>query len=202
MRSAATIGRAAVAAAASILVLGAAGCAGSPAPPAAAGAGAPASQPSASAAGSGPAAVLPACSVLMRGDVLAVAAAFPHDTIAIDGHEHSSDPPTNECSFNQKGVFTGSDGITVTLSGDHWAKLTVVTGGASYAFNPAEGTAVTGLGGGAYWTSGDHTVVIRHGRDVLQVVDEVPVNPDASPGLVAAYQQAARALATRILSRL
>jgi hypothetical protein len=28
-----------------------------------------------------------------------------------------------------------------------------------------------------------------------------PVNPDASPGLVTAYQQAARALATKILSR-
>jgi len=200
MRSAATIGRAA--AAASILVLGAASCTSSPAPPAAAGAGAPASQPPASAAGSGQTAALSACSVLMRADVLAVATAFSRDTITIDGHQRSSDPPTNECSFNEKGVFTGNDGITVTLSGDHWARLTVVTGGASYAFNPAEGTAVTGLGEGAYWTSGDHTVVIRHGRDVLRVVDEVPVNPDASPDLVAAYQQAARALATKILSRL
>jgi hypothetical protein len=89
---------------------------------------------------------------------------------------------------------------TNTSSGDHWAQLTVITGGASYAFNPAGNDTISGLGDGAYWDAGTHTVVIRQGQNVLQVIDEVPVNLSASPDLLAAYRQAAHALATKILS--
>ena len=87
-----------------------------------------------------------------------------------------------------------------TSSGDHWAQLTVITGGASYAYNPAGNDTISGLGDGAYWDAGTHTVVIRKGQNVLQVIDEVPVNLSASPDLVTAYRQAAQALATKILS--
>jgi len=79
-------------------------------------------------------------------------------------------------------------------------QLTVITGGASYAFNPAGNDTISGLGGGAYWDAGTHTVVIRKGQNVLQVIDEVPVNLSASPDLLAAYRQAAQALATKILN--
>ena len=152
-----------------------------------------------SAPGTASAAALSACSLLTSADVMTVAAAFPRDTVTIDGNLQHNTPPTNECGFNQKGVYT-ADGMTNTSSGDHWAELTVVTGGASYAFNPAGGDMISGLGDGAYWEAGTHTVVIRKGQNVLQVIDEVPVNLDASPDLVTAYRQAAQALATKILS--
>jgi hypothetical protein len=208
MRTPATLKRAAVAAAASILMTGAAGCAGSHASPAPAGGGTNGStagggtvggQVPSSAPETAPAAALSACALLIRADVMAVAATFPKDTITIAGHLHSDAPPTNKCAFNQKGVYTGN-GMTMTLSGDHWAQLTVVANGSSYAFRPGGNDRISGLGDGAYWSPGDHTVVIRKGNDVLQVSDEVPVNPSASPDLVAAYRQAAQALAAKILS--
>jgi hypothetical protein len=155
------------------------------------------SQLPASAPGTAPA--LSACSLLTSADVMAVAAAFPRDTVTIDGHRQHNTPPASECGFNQQGVYTAS-GMTNTSSGDHWAQLTVITGGASYAFNPAGNDTISGLGDGAYWDVGTHTVVIRQGQNVLQVIDEVPVNLSASPDLLAAYRQAAHALATKILS--
>jgi hypothetical protein len=83
-------------------------------------AGAQPSSPASAVAAKAPAAPT-ACSLLKPADVLAVAATVPHDTITIDGHTQDSKPPTNECGYNQKGVFTTSDGITTTLSGDQWA---------------------------------------------------------------------------------
>ena len=157
------------------------------------------SQLPASAPGTAPAATLSACSLLTPADVMAVAAAFPRDTVTIDGHQQHNTPPASECGFNQEGVYSAS-GMTNTSSGDHWAQLTVITGGVSYAFNPSGNDTISGLGDGAYWDAGTHTVVIRQGRNVLQVIDEVPVNLSASPDLLAAYRQAARALATKILS--
>jgi hypothetical protein len=69
--------------------------------------------------------------LLTSADVMAVAATFPSDTVTIDGNQQHNTPPTSECGFNQKGVYTGN-GMTNTSSGDHWAQLTVITGGASY----------------------------------------------------------------------
>ena len=80
--------------------------------------------------------------------MLAVAATFPKITITIDGHEQNSTPPTNACAFNQKGVYTAG-GLTSTSSGDQWAKLTVITDGASYAFDPQAIDQISGLGDGA-----------------------------------------------------
>ena len=157
------------------------------------------SQLPSSAPGTASAAAVSACSLLTPADVKAVAAAFPSDTVTIDGHQQHNTPPASECGFNQKGVYTAS-GMTNTSSGDHWAQLTVITGGASYAFNPAGNDTISGLGEGAYWDAGTHTVVIREGQNILQVIDEVPVNLSASPDQVAAYRQAAQALATKILS--
>ena len=152
-----------------------------------------------SAPGTASAAVISACSLLTPADVMAVAAAFPHDTVTIDGNQQRNTPPASECGFNQKGVYT-ADGITNTSSGDHWALLTVIAGGASYAFNPAGNDTISGLGDGAYWDAGTHAIMIRTGQNILQVIDEVPVNLSASPDLAAAYRQAAQALATKILS--
>ena len=157
------------------------------------------SQLPSSAPGMASAAALSACSLLTPADVMAVAAAFPRDTVTIDGHLQHNTPPASECGFNQEGVWTAS-GMTNTSSGDHWAELTVITGGASYAFNPAGNDTISGLGDGAYWDAGTHTVVIRQGQNVLQVIDEVPVNLSASPDLLAAYRQSAQALANKILS--
>ena len=61
---------------------------------------------------------------------------------------------------------------------------------------------INGLGDGAYWDAGTPTVVIRKDRNVLEVIDEVPVNLSASPDLVTGYRQAAQALAAKILSHL
>jgi hypothetical protein len=148
-----------------------------------------------------PAVALRACSLLTRADVMAVAATVPHDTITIDGQQHRSAPPTNECGYDQKGVFT-ADGMTSTLSGGSWAQLTVVTGGAAYAFRPAGNEPISGLGDGAYWDPGRNTVVILKGQDVLQVSDEVPANISSTTDLVAAYRKAAQALAARVLSHM
>ncbi len=157
--------------------------------------------PGSPAAGAAPAAP-PACSLLKRADILAVAATFPHDTIAIDGHSQHNEAPTSECGYNQKGVFPSGGGITMTLSGDQWATLTVVSGGADYAFNPTAGQAIQGLGDGAYWDSGSNTVVVRVGRNVLQVVDNVPANAGSTAAVGAAYRRAAQALAAKILARM
>lgn len=152
-------------------------------------------------AGTAPA-VRSACSLLDRADVLAVAATFPHDTITIDGHSQHSEAPTSECGYNQKGVFPSGDGITMTLSGDQWASLTVVSGGADYAFNPTAGQVINGLGDGAYWDPGSNTVVVRVGRDVLRVSDNVPANAKSTGAVGAAYRRAAQALAAKILARM
>lgn len=157
------------------------------------------SQLPSSAPGAASSAALSARSLLTSAEVMAVAAAFPSDTVTIDGNQQHNTPPASECGFNQKGVYS-ANGMTNTSSGDHWAQLTVITGGASYAFNPSGNDTISGLGDGAYWEAGTHTVVIRKAQNVLQVVDEVPVNLSASPDLVAVYRQAAQALATKILS--
>jgi hypothetical protein len=141
-----------------------------------------------------------ACSLLSAADVLGVARTFRGITITIDGHEQRSESPQiSVCGFNQKGVHA-SGGGTMTDSGDRWAQLTILAGAASYDFSPAGYPAISGLGDGAYWDDGQHQVVIREGQDVLQVIDELPVNVDAHPNLTAAYRQAAQALAVKILS--
>jgi hypothetical protein len=164
-------------------------------------AGAQPSSPGSSAVAKAPAAPA-ACSLLKPADVLAVAAAFPHDTITIDGHAQDSKPPTNECGYHQKGVFTTSDGITTTLSGDQWAQLTVVAGGAAYAFDPPGNGAIKGLADGAYWDAGRNTVVVRVGRNVLQVVDNVPASVDSTPAVGTAYRRAAQALAAKAVGHM
>ncbi|HEX9541658.1 MAG TPA: hypothetical protein VGA04_26140 [Streptosporangiaceae bacterium] len=168
-------------------------------PASSAGRGTAVGQVPSSAPGTASAAALSACSLLTPADIMAVAAAFPSDTVTIDRNQQHNTPPASECGFNQKGVYTGN-GMTNTSSGDHWAQLTVITGGASYAFNPAGNDTISGLGDGAYWDAGTHTVVIRKGQNVLQVIDEVPVNLSASPDLATAYRHAAQALATKILT--
>jgi hypothetical protein len=133
--------------------------------------------------------------------VAAVAATFKHIKITITAREQSIDPPENSCGFNQKGVFH-SDGMTNTLTGDRWAKLTVVPDGADTSFQPAGMATISGLGNGAYWEEGTHQVVVLVGRNVLQVIDEVPVDPGDFPDLATAYRRAALALAVKIVSRL
>jgi hypothetical protein len=147
--------------------------------------------------GPGSAAAPSACSLLRSADVLAVAATFRDTTITIDGHSRSSQP-IDMFGFNQKGVFA-SGGDTVTLSGDMWAQLTVIANGNNVGDYSPDGPAVHGLGNDAYWDPGSDTVVVLVGRNVFQVVDDVPVNSDVYPNLGAARQRAATALAAKIL---
>jgi hypothetical protein len=210
-RSAAAVilGRGAVAAAAAgVAAVVAAGCGGASLP--AAGSGGlptasafPSAFPSASTPGSGGAsAPAPsACSLLRAADVTAVAATFKDIKITITAHTHKSEPPTNNCAFNQKGTFV-SGGMTNTESGDRWAQLTVVSGGASYDYEPAGNVPITGLGDGAYWEQGTHQVVVREGQNILQVTDEVPVNVNDYSDITVAYRKAAQALAEKIVSHL
>jgi len=202
-------GGAAAAVAAGLLVTALAGCAsspgvpslGSPAPNPAPAGGPTAGGPTAGGT-TGPASPAPsACSLLRPADVLAVAATFRGSTITVDGHTQSSQSPLNACGFNQKGVST-SDGITTTLSGDQWAQLTVIADGNNIGDYSPDGSAIHALGHGAYWDPGSDTVVILVGQNVFQVVDDVPVNLSIYPNLDAARQQAATALAAKILSHL
>jgi hypothetical protein len=150
----------------------------------------------------GPASPAPAaCSLLRSADVLTVAATFRGATITIDGHSQDSQPPLNQCGFNQKGVST-SDGITTTLSGDQWAQLTVIADGNNIGDYSPDGPAIHGLGNGAYWDLGSDTIVVLVGQNVFQVVDDVPVNLGIYPNLGAAREQAATALAAKILSHM
>jgi hypothetical protein len=190
--------------AAGLLVTALAGCGSSPGAPGTASpvpSPVPADGPAAGGT-AGPASPAPAaCSVLRQADVLAVAATFRQTTITIDGHAQSSQPPLNRCGFNQKGVYTSGDG-TMTLSGDQWAQLTVIADGNDIGdYNP-DGPAIHGLGHGAYWDPGSDTVVVLMGRNVFQVVDDVPVNLNVYPDLGAAREQAATALAAKILGHL
>jgi hypothetical protein len=199
------LGAAAAAVAAGLLVTVLGGCGSSPGLPSASStipASAPAGGPVASAAG--PASAAPtACSLLRQADVLAVAATFRGATITIDGHSQVSQPPLNKCGFNQKGVSTSSDGITTTLSGDQWAQLNVIADGNDIGdWNPGDGPAIHGLGNGAYWDPGRETVVVLVSGNVFEVVDDVPVNLDIYTDLAAARQQAATALAAKILSHM
>jgi hypothetical protein len=199
------LGTAAATAAAGLLVTVLAGCSGSPALPVVPST-VPAtllpSAPVASAAGAPASAAPSACSLLRQADVLAVAATFHGTTITIDGHTQASQPPLNKCGFNQKGVFADSDGITSTLSGDQWAQLTVIADGNDIGDYSPDGPVIHGLGNGAYWDQGRDTVVVLVGRNVFEVVDDVPANLNTYPDIVAARQQAATALAARILSHL
>ncbi|TVZ06408.1 hypothetical protein EAS64_03010 [Trebonia kvetii] len=61
---------------------------------------------------------------------------------------------------------------------------------------------IHGLGNGAYSDPGTDTVVVLVSGNVFQVVDDVPVNISIYPDLAAARQQAATALAARILSHM
>ena len=159
---------------------------------------------SAASAAAAPAPSAPsACSLLQQADVLAVAATFRGTTITIDGHSQVSQPPLNKCAFNQKGVFDSGGGITSTLSGDQWAQLNVIADGNDIGdWNPKDGPVIHGLGNGAYWDPGRETVVVLVGRNVFEIVDDVPANIDIYPDLAAARQQAATALAAKILSHL
>jgi hypothetical protein len=150
---------------------------------------------------SGPAAPS-ACSLLRAADVLTVATTFHGGTISIDGHSQASQPPLNKCGFNQKGVFSSGDGITSTLSGDEWALLTVIADGDDLGDYMPDGPLIHGLADGAYWDPGSDTVVVLVGKNVFQVVDDVPVNINVYPSLAAARQQAATALAAKILSHM
>src|SRR5215469_15476917 len=199
------LGTAAAAVAAGLVVTVLAGCGSSPALPIA-----PASVPATflpsgvvASASAGPASAAPsACSLLRSADVLAVAATFRGTTIGIDGHNQVSQPPLSQCGFNQKGVFADGGGITSTLSGDQWAQLTVISDGNDIGDYMPEGPAIHGLGDGAYWDPGMDMVVVLVGRNVIQVVDAVPANPNIYPDVPAARQQAATALAARILSHM
>jgi hypothetical protein len=153
----------------------------------------PASQPSTPA----PA----ACSLLTEADVLAVAGTFKQTTITIDGHKEHSEPPTEDCGFNQKGVYKHED-MTITSAGDSWAKVTVVAGGAAFEYEPGSYEVIAGLGDGAYFDPNSGTVVVLAGNDVLQILDQVPVNQDVYPDLKAAYRQAAQALAQKVVAHL
>jgi hypothetical protein len=190
--------------AAGLLVTALAGCAGSTGVPTA---GSPVSSPAVAggplAGGTtGPASPAPsACSLLQSADVLAVAATFRSITITIDGHTRSSQPPLNVCGFNQKGVST-SDGGTLTAAGDEWAQLTVIADGDNIGDYSPDGPAIHGLGNGAYWDPGTDTVVVLVGQNVFQVEDDVPVNVNVYPDLDAVRQQAATALAAKILSHM
>jgi len=199
------LGTAAAAVAAGLVVTVLAGCGSSPALPIA-----PASVPATflpsgvvASASAGPASAAPsACSLLRSADVLAVAATFRGTTIGIDGHNQVSQPPLSQCGFNQKGVFADGGGITSTLSGDQWAQLTVISDGNDIGDYMPEGPAIHGLGDGAYWDPGMDMVVVLVGRNVIQVVDDVPANLNIYPDVPAARQQAATALAARILSHM
>jgi hypothetical protein len=207
------LGTATAAVAASLLVTVLAACSSSPGLPSA-----PATVPTsalplgslasaaaslASAAASPASAAPSACSLLQQADVLAVAATFRDSTITIDGHSQVSQPPLDKCGFNQKGVSTSADGITTTLSGDQWAQLNVIADGNDIGdWNPGDGPAIHGLGNGAYWDPGRDTVVVLVSGNVLEVVDDVPVNLSVYPDLAAARQQAATALAAKILSHM
>jgi hypothetical protein len=154
-------------------------------------------------AASGPASAAPsACSLLRQADVLTVAATFRGATISIDGHNQVSTPPLNKCGFNQKGVSASADGITTTLSGDQWAQLTVIADGNNIGDYSPDGPVIHGLGNGAYWDPGTDTVVVLVSGNVFQVVDDVPVNISIYPDLATARQQAATALAAKILSHM
>jgi len=201
-------GAAVAALAAGLLVTALAGCGSSPGAPGIAGSvpgPAPAGGPAAGrttgpAAGrtTGPAPV--ACALLRPADVLAVAGTFRSTTITIDGHAQSSQPPLNQCGFNQKGVYTSGDD-TMTLSGDQWAQLTVIADGNDMGDYDPDGPAIHGLGHDAYWDPGSDAAVILVGQNVFQVIDDVPVNLNVYPNLEAAREQAATALAAKILSR-
>jgi hypothetical protein len=71
-------------------------------------------------------------------------------------------------------VFADSDGITSTLSGDQWAQLTVIADGNNIGDYSPDGPVIHGLGNGAYWDPGRGTLVILVGRNVFEVVDDVP----------------------------
>lgn len=186
---------AAAALAAGLLVTALAGCGSSPGAP---GIASPIPGPAPAGGTTGPAPA--ACFLLRPADVLAVAGTFRGATITIDGHAQSSQPPLNQCGFNQKGVYT-SGGDTMTLSGDQWAQLTVIADGNEMGDYAPDGPAIHGLGHGAYWDPGSDAAVVLVGQNVFQVVDDVPVNLNVYPNLEAAREQAATALAAKILSR-
>jgi len=207
------LGAAATAAAASLLMTVLAGCGSSPLVPSTPGTASAPALPSGlvasasagpASASADPASPAPsACSLLRQADVLAVAATFRGTTISIDGQTQAAQPPLDKCGFNQKGVSTSSDGITTPLSGDQWAQLNVIADGNDIGdWNPGDGPAIHGLGNGAYWDPGRETVVVLVSGNVFEVVDDVPVNLDIYTDLAAARQQAATALAAKILSHM
>jgi hypothetical protein len=130
------------------------------------------------------------------------AATFRGAAISIDGHSQDSQSPLSKCGFNQKSVSASADGMTTMLSGDQWAQLTVISDGNDLGDYSPDGPVIHGLGNGAYWDPGTDTVVVLVSRNVFQVVDDVPVNISIYPDLAAARQQAATALAARILSHM
>lgn len=80
--------------------------------------------------------------------------------------------------------------------------LTIVSDAASYDFAPKGNVPIGGLGDGAYWEQGTHQVVVRIGQNVLQVVDDVPVDGTKYSTPLIPDKQAAQALATKIVAHL
>ena len=78
--------------------------------------------------------------------------------------------------------------------------MNVITGGAVYAFRPGTLPSIGGLGDGAYWDRGRHTLLVREGQHVVEVVDELPVNVNTVTDLNSAHRQAALTLAAKVIA--
>ena len=145
----------------------------------------------------------PACSLLVRSDVVAVAQSFMTSgtTITVaDQGQAGSEQGVNSCFYVEKGYFAEPDGSQSALLSGAGASLTYVQGAADYDFSPRSGSPISGLGDGAYWDDGANRVVVRKGADVLQVSDVVPVG--AASDLKVSYRKASTLLAARILGHL
>lgn len=152
-----------------------------------------------------PAKSVPACTLLQRADVVAVAANFMTSTSSItvaQQGEPGNIQGENSCIYTEQGFFTESDGIKSSLLSGAAAELTLITGGADYAFDAKAGPTVSGLGDGAYWSGGTNEVVVRKGSDVLKITDNVPVDSATYSDLKVPYEKAAEDLAAKVLAHL
>ena len=146
---------------------------------------------------------VPACSLLVRSDVVAVAQSFMSSGTTITVADQGQPGPeqgVNSCFYLEKGYFRESDGSQSALLSGAGASLTYVQGGADYDYSPRSGSPISGLGDGAYWDDGANRVVVRKGSDVLQVSDVIPVNGVSD--LKVPYRKASTLLAARILGHL
>lgn len=144
----------------------------------------------------------PACSLLLRSDVLAVAQVFMNSSSTIvvaDQGQPGTEQGVNSCFYLEKGYFTESDGSQSAELSGAGASLTYIRD-ALYDYSPRGQPPISGLGDGAYWDDGTNTVVVRKGSDVLQVSDVIPVN--GLSDLKVPYQKASTLLAAKILAHL